>query len=158
MAILQYKIRDQFVEELEITFSPSKHGPTSYVTWVHAKVAFRFFSGFPEISIERDGQEMDDVEGLIRGLKDITQGKGTSIDFYPREPDYNIKIKRYDESYEIIVVLDVSGTQKTGVYCGNGPALYISSNKKDLIEFASTLEKEIEYVKQEVKNKMELQN
>jgi len=148
MAILQYKIREQFVAEFELSPSPSNNYAEVGGSWVIAKVAFRFFEGFPEIAIEREGQEVGDVERLIREIREVVKDNTKPVDFYPLEPDYHIMISRDGSDYEVIVVLDVSGTQSTGVYCGIGPAIHLTASKQDLLNFANDLEKELEQVKQ----------
>ena len=154
MAKLQYKIREQFVEELEIALSPSEHYSEQVGRWVKAKITFRFWSGFPEISIERSGQETDDVERLIQELREVVSNENKkSVDFYPLEPDYHFSVTRTGSDYDVVVVLDATGTQKTGVYCMRGPAIHISSDSEGLLRFADELEKELEQIKQAVKTK-----
>ena len=146
MAVIQYKVRDQFVEELELSFSASEHY-SDQISWVKAKVAFRFWSGFPETAIERSGQDFSDVERLIHDLRGVVK-ENKPVDFYPMEPDYHISVVRDGDSYEITVTLDATGSQTTGVYCGVGPTMILPTDGNSLLKFADDLEKELGQVKQ----------
>lgn len=146
MAILYDKIRGNIVQTLEMNLSKSSHA-SSLADWINAKISFKFWSGFPEISIERDGQDQSDMYMLIDELKEIAKNPlKKNLDFYPTEPDYNITINKTDEDIEVVVVFDVTGTQTTGVYCGRGPSIIMSVTKEDILTFAQELENEIKSI------------
>ena len=141
MAVIQYKIREQFVQSVEIQLLTIENMPPA--EWVKAKVTFRFWSGFPDISIERSGQEIDDVRRLINDIKDIVNNKVEKVEFYPLEPDYSFFVSKDEDNYKVRVTLDATGTQRTGVYCGFGPTLEIPVTKDDIEQFANDLEHEL---------------
>lgn len=152
MAILQYKIREKPVLELEFLLSLSEFYSRE-TKWIKAKITFKFFTGFPEISIERSGQEIENIEQFIGDLREITKENISRkqkeiIDFYPLEPDYRITVTREGSAYEILVVLDATGAKGLGIYCGAGPALRMSTDATSLRAFTDDLKKELDEIKQ----------
>lgn len=148
MAILKHTIRDNTTMELELSLFPSEYyDPKDVGKWVKAKVAFRFWKSFPEIFIERSGQEIGDVENLIGEIRTLVKEDKQSFYFTPLEPDYSIEITKFkgyeDFMYSIVVILDITGSQATGVYCGNGPSIHFDVKGKELLDFADDLEKEL---------------
>ena len=149
------KIRDRDFEdtgvELEITLSPSEFYDKP-AEWVSARLVFRFGENYPDISIKRDCQEIQDIEHLIDQIRRLTRDEISRVDFSPLEPDYHLVIKhcrrgKYEkeDNYSLYCLIDSAGS-RGGAYHGVGPALEMFVCREDLNQFTDELENELKKI------------
>lgn len=151
MANLKDLFFDDSKVELEYKLSISEFY-SEHAEWICVTLTFRS-KKLPDIIIESHGQEISDVEELIKDLKNIASDTLPAIDFTPLEPDYTLEIIHSgrgkfekEDLYYVKASIDAGGANG-GVYVGTGPALELCANRHDLNKFANEIEKELNHVR-----------
>ena len=155
MALLRDKDYKDIGLEIEFKLSASEFYNPSGGEWVSANVILRFGKDFPEIKINRDGQEVPEIENFIEDLHKIAKDKISRINFEPIEPDYEVIITqsgrgKYEKEnlYEVVLIIDAQGS-RGGAYYGTGPAIRMYATREEIDNFAVKLNTELYKIKKE---------
>lgn len=124
--------------------------------WVSVTIAYDFGEKFPVITTQSHGQEIVGVQLLVASIHDLIEGRISTLEFEPLEPDYSLEISHSgrgkfikENNYHVQSVIDASNTH-SGVYCGVGPALVMGVTREEMLQFAQTIQKELDEVVQKL--------